>query len=307
MEIVGSRGATHLVHVPGSVLAVASVLLPLTASPPLAHATSTYGAFTNPQPVTIHGYTGDELEPYISPDGKYLLFNNGYGADVHTVLQYATSDGDGTFTYAGEIQGANDPVALNAAASLADDGTMYFTSTRNYPITLSATYTAKFAAGSVTGVQLVPGLAAPTLGTINFDVSVSANDKSLYVSQGSGSNPFPNSASILLYDKTKTGFNLDPKTTSILAAVNKANTLTYAADISANGKEFFYTQMALPAGQPAIYRAIRSSVGQPFSHVQQVAAATGFVEAPSLSADGKTLYFHRNDGTRFVIYMATRR
>jgi hypothetical protein len=37
-----------------------------------------------------------------------------------------------------------------------------------------------------------------------------------------------------------------------------------------------------------------------------VAAATGFVEAPSLSADGRILYFHKLIDGAFVIYCAQR-
>ncbi len=35
-----------------------------------------FGVFTNPQPVTIEGYSQDAMEPFISPDGNYLFFNN---------------------------------------------------------------------------------------------------------------------------------------------------------------------------------------------------------------------------------------
>ena len=57
---------------------------------------------------------------------------------------------------------------------------------------------------------------------------------------------------------------------------------------------------------PPIYRATRSSVNSPFGAPQCVVAAAGFVEAPTLSADGRSLYFHSKDGNRFVIYRASR-
>ncbi|MFQ6087920.1 MAG: hypothetical protein ACE5K0_03340 [Candidatus Methanofastidiosia archaeon] len=37
-----------------------------------------WGKFKNPQKVEIIGYDGDALEPFISRDGQYLFFNNGY-------------------------------------------------------------------------------------------------------------------------------------------------------------------------------------------------------------------------------------
>jgi hypothetical protein len=43
-----------------------------------------------------------------------------------------------------------------------------------------------------------------------------------------------------------------------------------------------------------------------FGAPQRVVAAAGFVEAPTLSADGRSLYVHSKDGNRFVIYRASR-
>lgn len=74
--------------------------------------------------------------------------------------------------------------------------------------------------------------------------------------------------------------------------------LTYAASISTDGLELFFTR-ANPTkgakGIPAIYRAARTDPGRPFSHVQRVGAITGFAEAPSISANGTTLYYHYLD------------
>ena len=52
-------------------------------------AKSSFGVFTNPQPVTIEGYTQDAMEPFISPDGNYLFFNDSNSAPT-TNLYYAT-------------------------------------------------------------------------------------------------------------------------------------------------------------------------------------------------------------------------
>jgi len=35
-----------------------------------------YTDFCAPVPVTITGHSGDEMEPFISKDGRYLFFNN---------------------------------------------------------------------------------------------------------------------------------------------------------------------------------------------------------------------------------------
>jgi len=89
--------------------------------------------------------------------------------------------------------------------------------------------------------------------------------------------------------------------------VNVPGELTYAASISADGLELFFTR-ANPAGggAPAVYRAVRSRLRQPFGQVERVAAITGFAEAPSISADGTTLYYHRLVGNHFEVAEVTR-
>ena len=69
-------------------------------------AKSVFGVFTNPQPVTIEGYSQDAMEPFISPDGNYLFFNNSNSLP-QTNLYYATRIDDLTFQFQGEIGGAN--------------------------------------------------------------------------------------------------------------------------------------------------------------------------------------------------------
>jgi hypothetical protein len=36
----------------------------------------TYDAFHKPEDVAINGYQGDAMEPFLTRDGRYLLFNN---------------------------------------------------------------------------------------------------------------------------------------------------------------------------------------------------------------------------------------
>ena len=59
--------------------------------------------------------------------------------------------------------------------------------------------------------------------------------------------------------------------------------------------------------QVAIYRSYRASREAPFSVPERVAAISGLVEAPSLSGDGRSLYYHKREGSRFVIYRVARR
>ncbi len=265
-----------------------------------------YSAFANPRAVSIRGYNGDGMEPFMTPDGRYLLFNNLNQPPAHTTLRYATRIDDFTFSYDGELAGANDRQALSAVPAVAGDRTLYFISTRSYQRTLSTVYAAHFDRGTAAGVTLVPGLATRRRGIIDFDVDVSAGGTSLYVSQGQFSGgPSPDSARLLLYVRERSGFVLDPRSGRILAAVNDTSALVYAAAVSADGLELFFTA-AQPGSPPSIYRAVRDGTGQPFRDVQRVGAAAGFAEAPALSPDGRMLYYHRRVGQRLLIYAATR-
>jgi hypothetical protein len=245
------------------------------------------------------------MEPFITPDAKYLLFNNSNTAS-HTTLRYATRLNDSTFVYGGVVRGANDSNALTAVPAVAADGTMYFISTRSYSQTLSTVYEAPFRDGVATRVAVVEGLAAPRPGIVNFDVDVQSDGTLLYVSQGTFSGgSAPDAASIVMYARRSAGFVRVPSSDRLLKEINDPSALTYAADISPDGLELFFTR-AVPGTAPAIYRAVRRDPSQSFGDVQPVAATTGYVEAPSLSGDEHLLYYHRKTGNHFTIYVAGR-
>jgi Tol biopolymer transport system component len=93
---------------------------------------------------------------------------------------------------------------------------------------------------------------------------------------------------------------------ALLATVNNSD-LNYAPSISVDGLELFFTRTSTAAGAtPAIYRAIRTDANSAFAAPELVTAATGFVEAPSLSADGHLLYFHKLVNGTFVIQLVRR-
>lgn len=266
-----------------------------------------YAGFTDPQPVTIQGYSASAMEPFISRDGRYLLFNTSNQAPDIPTLQFATTVNAQTFSYQGEVQGTNEPGVLSGTPTMDDAGNLYFVSNRSYAQTFSTIYTGVFSAGQVTDVHLVSGVSGSEAGTVDFDVEVSPDGTTLYVSVGQfdgGSGP--ESAHLAIFDKLGTAFVADPASTRILHAVNKSKSLTYAASISADGLELFFTRASASGGDPAIYRATRRSTGRPFGHVQPVTAITGFAEAPSLSADGSTLYYHLLVGNQFDIESVTR-
>jgi WD40 repeat protein len=272
----------------------------------LSQRVCTDNAFTDPQSVTIRGYSASAMEPFISEDGEYLLFNTSNVAPNIPALQSATRVGADTFQYQGAIAGANQPGYLSGTPSMDENGNLYFVSTHSYAQTLSTIYAGRFASGTVTGVHLVAGISGGALGTIDFDVEVSPDGSTLYLSVGHFDGGPPTSASLALFDKVGNGFVPDPHSTTILRAINRAGMLTYAASISTNGLELFFTQANPAGGDPAIYRAVRAGVGQAFGDVQRIGAITGYAEAPAISANGTTLYYHRMVGSMFQIWTVTR-
>src|ERR1700737_4510562 len=129
--------------------------------------------FSNPERVTIRGYDSDAMEPFITRDGRYLLFNDSNAPGRDTNLHYAERIDDVTFEYRGQIGGINS-AALDGVATVDASNTIYFVSTRSYGQTLSTIYRGTFQAGAVRDVALVSGISKNIPGAVSFDVEVSA-------------------------------------------------------------------------------------------------------------------------------------
>ncbi|MFI4933343.1 MAG: TolB family protein [Caulobacterales bacterium] len=266
-------------------------------------------AFHDPRPVTIRGYDGDAMEPFITKDGRYLLFNNRNDPPEKTDLFYARRIDDRAFQFKGEIKGANSP-ALDGVASLDSAGTLYFVSTRSYAQSFSTLYRAGFKDGVASGVEIVPGVSPQVPGMVNFDAEISGDGQTLYFVDGDfrGAGPKPAAARIVVARRDGDRFDRVAGGERLLAAVN-SDGLDYAPSISEDGLELFFTRLDRDASsrpRVAILRAARLDTSAPFGPPQRVAAADGFVEAPSLSADARRLYFHKRVGDRFVIFEAER-
>ena len=279
----------------------------LISPPPIAPDGPPYTGFRGPQRVTIRGYAGDAMEPFVTGDGKWLLFNNSNDSSVNTDLQYAARMDGLTFAYRGEITGVNTP-ALEGVPSMDQNGNLYFVSTRSYAETFSTLYRGRFQNGKVSQVAFVPGISLRRPGIVNFDAEISADGNTLCVVDGDFSTiPRPSAARIVIAARIGTGLRRDPRSAAILRNVN-TNGLVYAPSLSADGLELFFTRVpSLTAGvTPTIYRATRGGLDTPFGIPQQVAAITGFAEGPTLEAGDRALYYHKREKGRFVLYRVTR-
>ncbi|MFT3694131.1 MAG: hypothetical protein QM831_13385 [Kofleriaceae bacterium] len=261
--------------------------------------------FATPQAVAINGYTQSAMEPFITRDGAYLLFNNSNDKSVNTNLQLAKRVDDVTFDYVGEITGANSD-QLDGVATVAGN-TLYFVSTRSYSDSLSTIYTADFTDGVATNPTIVDSISRHEPLIVNFDVEVSADGNDLYfVDALFSQDGIPQQADLVLATKVNGTFVRQPAT--ILANVNSSS-LEYAAGISADELELFFTRVdAITAdAMPTIYRATRASKSDPFGVPEHVDAATGFVEGATVAPDNAIYYHHCEGSPQFcTIYHAAR-
>ncbi len=261
--------------------------------------------FSQPVKVQMIGYNGNMMEPFISRDGTILLFNNLNAAPENTNLHWATKINDTTFQYKGEIAGVNTP-DVEGVPTLDNAGNLFFVSTRNYATTLSTLYQCNFSNGTGTNVQLVNGLSKLQAGWANFDVEVSADGQSLYFVDGqfdlTGN---PTSADLVIATKNGSGFQRLSNSKEIMKNIN-TNALEYAASISANQLEFYFTRVVLPittTSLPEIFIATRQNINEPFGSPTKITSITGFAEAATIAPDQSTLYYHKKDNGVFGLYM----
>jgi hypothetical protein len=292
--------------VPFAVAAVLSALLGFSAvSLPVASAA---GDFGDPQPVAIIGYQGHAMEPFISRDGRYLLFNNLNDPSENTDLHWAEQINPWSFRYRGKIEGVN-TASLEGVPTLDRNGFLYFVSTRSYEQTLSTIYRAKFESGRATDVQLVEGLSLKKPGMVNFDVEVSADGETVYSVDGdlSGGGGIPKSADLFVAKRIGGRFERLPDSARIMANVN-TSALEYAAAISTDGLELFFTRLTQKflSRTLTIEHSTRASVSEPFGVSRTIAAITGFVEAPTVTGDGKALYYHQKVDGMHRIFRVSR-
>jgi hypothetical protein len=289
-------------------LALAACLNACHQTPRVSADSGTYDAFHTPEDVSITGYGGEAMEPFLTRDGNYLLFNNRNEPPENTNLHWAERVDDLTFSYLGEIPGVNTD-ALEAVPSMDRQGDLYFVSTRSYPQSLSTIYRAKIGNGVAAAPQLVEGISRHTPGWVNFDAEISADGKTLYFVDGYfGSSNQPQSSILVAAVRSGEGFRRLMEHTRLFVNVN-SDWLQYAPDVSADELELFFTRVRRiePSAEPAIFRAVRKRVDEPFSVPLRISAIQGFAEASTLSPDGRSLYYHARVQERFRVRRVRRR
>lgn len=284
-----------------------------------------YYGFGNPQLVEIIGYPTDTYqnvqEPFISRDGQYLFFNSGE-AEGKKDLLYAEWDSDqASFIFQGEIQGVNTASNLEANPTMDENFNLFFISNTAAPTWVSAGIFQPEAM-NLSGTTTISGLPdiqlSGSTATVNMGVEISSDGDTLYFSRAVFLNAGQPDQEIFASDilfAEKIGDEFDYDETIAAMTMNNINTdedLEYAACISEDGLELFFTRLAydtiydgIPDSQ--IMRASRANTSEAFSVPQPVDGIPNhskFVEAPTLYGD--TLYYHQFDDGVANLYKVTR-
>jgi hypothetical protein len=285
-----------------------------------------YDAFGSPAPVAIVGLPigagGTPIsteEPYPSRDGRFLFFNSGE-AEGNKDLHYAERV-DGEWRYRGEIGPAiNTPKDVQGNPTMDRAGRFYFIDS-TVPQMIRA---GVFERGQLRDVAPVTGAPERDVELFrqrvsgNMGVEVSADGNTLYFDRATwkllGIVPSRIVAcDILFMTRHADRFELDePQARRIMANANSPD-IDYAESVSADELEIFFTRLSpadLASGRvhSRIMRSARRAIAEPFAKPELVRPIgdRDFVEAPALTDDGRTLYYHKRVGAKFALYKVER-
>ncbi len=255
-------------------------------------------------PVTISGLSFDAMEPFISSDEKYIIFNN-LNDGINTKLFYATKVNDSTFSFAGELVGANQltPPQLDAVADMDSLNNFYWTSLRAYPEEFDNLFRGKFNQGSVSNTGRLRGdfyIYSP--GWLIMDHGISYDGQMLYFNNarfdGVCQGPCETWIGIAKKENDSTFIKI-PGADEILQNINDPNYIYYAPCISKDNLEFYYTRYL--KGVVTINTvfevcvAVRDTPTDVFSTSQVLFSEViaNIVEAPTITANKQILYYHK--------------
>lgn len=266
----------------------------------------TYPSFGSEIDVTITGLTFDAMEPFISPDGITLFFNN-LNSGGNTKLFYATKVNDSTFNYVGELNGTNQLVApyLDGVADMDSLNNFYWTSTRNYGIELETLFHGNYSNGNVTNIGRVHGDFNKNIaGWLVMDHGISYSGNSLiFCNARFATNQCQGGAcetemgiAEKINDST---FNKVINSDTLLQNINDTNYIYYAPCLTSDELELYYTRYARDSVTLSttfeICVAVRNTPTANFSVPMVLFSETfiDLIEAPTLTNDKQVMYYHR--------------
>jgi hypothetical protein len=283
---------------------------------------SDYG---DPQRVTIIGYPDGDFqniqEPFISRDGQYLFFNTS-GIEEHKDLLYAEWDTDqDAFVFKGEIMDVNSSDKVEGNPTMDENYNFFYIDTDTAPswVRSGLFKPDTMSLDSNTSLSGLPNIElSGSSATVNMGVEVSADGDTLYFSRAvflnAGQPDQVISASDILFaQKIGDVFVFDEATSSaIMLNINTSEDLEYAACISEDELEFYFTRLDAgtitdPTPDSQIMQASRTTTSEAFGiplPVESIPNHIKFVEAPTIY--GNILYYHQFDNGVANLYKVTR-
>lgn len=252
--------------------------------------------------VEIIGFDGDAMEPFISCDGNTLYFNNSNHPRVNTNIYKAKRINGHQFSFDGEVKGINS-AQLDGVASIDCQNQFYFISTRNYINSFASVFTANFNIQPI-AIHEVENISRGRLGDLIFDAEISRDGNILAAVDGIfRGGPVPKSADIFLAQKTASGFQRIPNNQFIMQNIN-SHDLEYAPSLSTDKKTLYFTRIKnrFLHQEFTIEMARRTNINDAFGQPIIMIKSNNSIEAPSISMDNKTLYYHEKIRGKFVIF-----
>lgn len=282
--------------------------------------------YKDPQPVQINGYREDMMEPFITGDGKYLLFNNSNASHADTHIHLCKRVGAFEFNHLGLLPGSVSK-SKDMAPSVDANGNMYYTCLKSFEKDGHSIYTGRFFDGKLTDVGLPKGDISPHKpAEINMDCDASKDGNMLILSRAHFANALlpPDRSDLVLATKSGGMFRVESGQAGLLSNQN-TTALEYAPCLSADGLELFFTRAGKLSKADArrkfddphdksndrevyfrIMVARRKSTADPFGKPSALGALAGFVEAPTITDDKKEMFYHKKMGDQFRIFRAVR-
>ena len=284
--------------------------------------------FTTPQlveisglPIGVDGTAISTEEPFISRDGQFLFFNTGHrenNKDLHYAKKLAE-----TWVYQSEIgPNINDKKEVQGNPTMDVNNNFFYVDSGVKRMIRIGQFSAD--TGQVINVKDVDAIPNRDVKLFaqhvdgNMGVEVSSDGNTVYFSRARWAmNVFSlgklMGSNILFLSKKNKKYVFDEvEIKRIMKHINSPD-LEYAASISDDGLELFFTRFVLADLQADVIRsmimhATRTSISSPFDPPQIIESIgrSAFVEGPAISNTNKELYYHKLEGAKFKIYKVSR-
>lgn len=271
--------------------------------------------FRKVEQVQISGYSETAMEPLVSPDGRYLFYNNSNEAGTKTRIHFARRLAANKFQYIGILEGSQSD-SKDMAPAMDDNGTMYFTSVRDYEKTLKTLFVGSFVGEKITGVRSISGnISSRIPGWLNMDCDVSRDGRQFVYSRArfNPGSHLPSQSDLYLADIVNGDIQAVANSEAMMKNIN-TDELEYAPCLSKDGLELYFTRTKMNmmlgivnGAKTRIMIARRMTLQDPFQEPLKINGIDGLVEGPTLSTDGDELFFHKRVGDIYAIFRASDR